>query len=107
MIDVEAVEIQIPDYASAVRKRSNFIYKTRASLNVRMRMRIDSGSDQNDTEAPIAEQADRKDGAKGAVTSAGVTGKEASESRVPWRHVRFNQYANMTDTNYTEAPRPL
>jgi len=48
-----------------------------------------------------------KDEAKGAMTSAGVMGKEASESRVPWRHVHFNQYANMTDTNYTEAPRPL
>lgn len=30
-------------------------------------------------------------------------GKEASESRAPRRYVRFNQYANMTDTNYTEA----
>lgn len=34
-------------------------------------------------------------------------GKEASESSAVERHVRFNQYANMTDTNYTEAPRPL
>jgi len=57
----------------------------------------------NDTKAYLF--GDRKD--EGALTSAGVMGKEASESRVPWRHVRFNQYANMTDTNYTEAPRPL
>ena len=64
-----------------------------------------SSTDQNDTKAYLF--GDRKDEAKGAMPGAGVIGKEASESRVPWRHVRFNQYANMTDTNYTEAPRPL
>ena len=39
--------------------------------------------------------------------TTGYHDEKRAVSRASRRHVRFNQYANTTDTNYTEALRPL